>query len=76
MSYFDTKNLVTRLPATTAVLACSGVQDGICPPHTNLAPYNNLPTTDKEYYFYAKMGHSIPNDWTVKMNNFFKARIK
>ena len=76
LSYFDTKNLVTRLPATTAVLACSGVQDGICPPHTNLAPYNNLPTTDKEYYFYAQMGHSIPNDWPVKMNAFFKARIK
>lgn len=76
LSYFDTKNLATRIPATTAVLACSGVQDGTCPPHTNLAPYNNLLTTDKEYYFYPKMGHEIPGDWSSKQSKFFKARIK
>lgn len=76
LSYFDTKNLATRIPASTAVLACSGLQDGTCPPHTNIAPFNNLATTDKEYYFYPDMGHSIPSDWNTKMWNFFKARIK
>ncbi len=76
LSYFDTKNLATRIPASTAVIACSGLLDGTCPPHTNIAPFNNLATTDKEYYFYPDMGHSIPSDWTTKMWNFFKARIK
>lgn len=76
LSYFDTKNLATRIPASTAVLACSGLQDGTCPPHTNIAPFNNLATTDKEYYFYPEMGHSIPSDWTTKMWTFFKDRIK
>ena len=76
LSYFDTKNLVTRIPATTAVIACSGLQDGICPPHTNIAAFNNLATTDKEYYYYPHMGHEIPSGWDSKILAFFKARIK
>ena len=76
LSYFDTKNLATRIPASTAVLACSGLKDGTCPPHTNIAPYNNLLTQDKEYYFYPDMQHEIPGDWSSKMSKFFKARIK
>ena len=74
LSYFDTKNLATRI--SCAVMACSGLQDGTCPPHTNIAPYNNLKSTDKEYYYYPKMQHDIPGDWNSKMNKFFKARIK
>lgn len=76
LSYFDTKNLVTRIPASTAVIACSGLLDETCPPHTNLAPFNNLITTDKVYYFYPKMQHSIPGDWNNKITAFFEARIK
>ena len=74
LSYFDTKNLATRI--SCAVMACSGLQDGTCPPHTNIAPYNNLLSTDKEYYFYPTMQHDIPGDWNSKMSKFFKARIK
>ena len=76
LSYFDTKNLATRIPASTAVMACSGLMDGTCPPHTNIAPFNNLATKDKEYYFYPKMTHEIPGDWNSKMSIFFKERIK
>jgi len=76
LSYFDTKNLATRIPATTAVMGCSGLMDGTCPPHTNIAPFNNLSTTDKEYYFYPKMQHEIPRDWNSKMSKFFKDHIK
>ena len=76
LSYFDTKNLATRIPAGTAVIACSGLQDGTCPPHTNIAPFNNLKTTDKEYYYYPEMQHTIPADWESKITAFFKARIK
>ena len=75
LSYFDTKNLATLIPAGTAVMGCSGLMDGTCPPHTNIAPFNNLATQDKEYYFYPKMQHTIPGDWNSKMSKFFKERI-
>jgi cephalosporin-C deacetylase len=74
LSYFDTKNLATRINA--AVMACSGLQDGTCPPHTNLAPFNNLPTQDKVMYYYPEMKHEIPSDWSGKYYKFFKERIK
>lgn len=75
LSYFDTKNLATRISA--AVLASSGLQDGTCPPHTNIAPFNNLqtPEADKEYIFAPEMQHDYPQGWTTKWNNFFKARM-
>ena len=74
LSYFDTKNLATRI--SCAVMACSGLKDGTCPPHTNIAPFNNLQSTDKVYYFYPEMTHSVPGDWNTKMTKFFKERIK
>ena len=74
LSYFDTKNLATRISA--AVIACSGLQDGTCPPHTNLAPFNNLPTEDKVIYYYPEMGHEIPSDWNKKIMTFFRERMK
>lgn len=74
LSYFDTKNLATRI--TCAVYATSGLQDGTCPPHTNLAPYNNLPSTDKQMHFYPQMGHSYPPTWTNDIMRFFKERMK
>ena len=74
LSYFDTKNLATRI--SCPVIACSNLQDGTCPPHTNLAPYNNLLSTDKEIYFYPELQHVIPSNWPSKTNAFFKAHLK
>ena len=74
LSYFDTKNLATRI--TASVIACSGLQDGTCPPHTNLAPFNNLPTEDKVIYYYPEMGHEIPAGWNKKIMDFFRERMK
>jgi cephalosporin-C deacetylase len=74
LSYFDTKNLATRISAS--VIACSGLQDVTCPPHTNIAPFNNLLTDDKVFYYYPEMGHEIPADWNKKIMNFFKERMK
>ena len=74
LSYFDTKNLATRI--SCAVLACSGLQDETCPPHTNVAPFNNLKSTDKQYYYYPTMQHEIPSDWSSKWSKFFKERMK
>ena len=74
LSYFDTKNLATRISA--AVIACSGLQDVTCPSHTNLAPFNNLPTEDKVMYYYPEMGHEIPAGWNKKIMDFFRERMK
>ena len=75
LSYFDTKNLATRI--SCAVLATSGLQDGTCPPHTNIAPFNNLqtPASDKEYHFYPEMQHDYPKNWNSMIMNFFKERM-
>ena len=74
LSYYDTKNLATRI--SCAVIANLGLQDVICPPHTNIAPYNNLLSTDKEMHYYPLMGHDIPEDWEGKFKAFFRARVK
>ena len=74
LSYFDTKNLATRIAAS--VIACSGLQDGTCPSHTNLAPFNNLSTEDKVMYYYPEMGHEIPAGWNKKIMDFFRERMK
>lgn len=74
LSYFDTKNLATRISCPVIASVC--LQDGTCPPHTNIAPYNNLLSTDKEVYFYPLLQHAIPSDWPSKTSAFFKARTK
>ena len=71
LSYFDTKNLATRI--SCAVWATSGLQDGTCPPHTNLAPFNNLKSTDKTMNFYPEMQHDYPKSWSSDISKFFKA---
>lgn len=74
LSYFDTKNLATRI--SCAVYATSGLQDQTCPPHTNVAPFNNLKSTDKEMHFYPEMTHDYPPGWTSTIMKYFKDRIK
>ncbi len=72
LSYFDTKNLATRI--SCGVLATSGGKDTTCPPHTNIAPYNNLltPAENKEYHFYPEMTHDYPKNWWTMIENFRK----
>lgn len=75
LSYFDTKNLATRI--SCAVLASSGLQDNVCPPRTNIVPFNNLatPQSEKEYIFGPEMGHDYPKNWYTKMNALFKSKM-
>ena len=73
LSYFDTKNLATSISAPT--LACIGLQDNVCPPHTNIAPYNNLQSTDKELIFNPELMHQVSGSWYSDMMAFFAARI-
>ena len=72
LSYFDTKNLATRI--SCPITANIGLMDNICPPHTNIAPYNNAltPAADKQMRFYPKMGHAVPSGWETNYRNFFK----
>lgn len=70
LSYYDTKNLATRIHC--AVLATSGLVDGTCPPHTNIAPYNLIDNPDKEYHFYPNMAHDYPKNWFSMIATFWK----
>lgn len=73
LSYFDTKNLAPYItcPVTTAM----GLQDPVCPPHTNFAPYNNLKVSDKQYVVNADCKHQTPNTWYNDCLTFFKKHI-
>ena len=75
LSYFDTKNLATRI--SCPIIANIGLKDTTCPPHTNIAPFNNAltPAADKEMYYYAEMGHDIPAGWDTKVKKFFKSKM-
>jgi hypothetical protein len=77
LSYFDTKNLATLISKETAVIATIGVQDNVCPPHTNIAPYNNLAEgTVKEISFNPENAHQVADDWyTVYMNYFLSKYV-
>ena len=72
LSYFDTKNLATMIKCP--VITSIGLQDNVCPPHTNIAPYNNLktPGADKQIVFNPELLHQVNNQWSTTYNNFFK----
>ncbi len=73
LSYFDTKNLAPSISAAT--IACLGLQDNVCPPHTNIAPYNNLTVTDKQLIINPELMHQVSGSWYSDMMAFFAARI-
>lgn len=70
LSYFDTKNLATLIHCP--VIETIGLQDNVCPPHTNMAPYNNLPIdVEKEIIYNPLLQHSTANSWWQTYNAFF-----
>lgn len=73
LSYFDTKNLAPRI--SIPVLECIGLLDTTCPPHTNIAPYNNLASTDKQIIYNPDLGHTTASDWWTTMFNFFEKHM-
>lgn len=76
LSYFDTKNLATRV--SCPIMACIGLMDRICPAHTNIAPYNNAltPMDSKQMTFYPGMDHATPPGWDTDTRSFFKNKMK
>lgn len=75
LSYFDTKNLATRI--NCPLIMTLGLQDNVCPPHTNIAPYNNLPATvEKSYSVNAELAHETPAAWHSTVMRFFADHLK
>lgn len=74
LSYFDTKNLATLV--TCPVTSAMGLQDPVCPPHTNFAPYNNFKSEEKHYVVNPECQHETPGDWYNAYMDFFKAHLK
>lgn len=74
LSYFDTKNLATLV--TCPVTSAMGLQDPVCPPHTNFAPYNNFKSEEKHYVVNPECQHETPGDWYNVYMDFFKAHLK
>lgn len=75
LRYFDVKNFTPRIKVP--VLMGVGLQDPTCPPHTNFAGYNNLPSdTPKEYIIYPHAGHTVDySDWNPRRASFFNLHL-
>ncbi len=69
LSYFDIKNLAGWIQCP--VIMAVGLQDEVCPPHTNFAGYNRI-SSEKKYIIYPLEGHSTPAIWQSEKMNFFK----
>jgi len=72
LSYFDVKNLAPWIKCP--VLMAAGLQDNVCPPHTNFAGYN-LITSEKKYLVFPDQGHSVPEEWYRIRMDFFKEKL-
>ena len=76
LSYYDTKNLATNI--TSPYITSIGLQDNVCPPHTNIAPYNNAQTAaeDKSIVYNPELEHQTNNAWNNTFMTFFKKYMK
>lgn len=69
LAYFDVKNFAAAV--TCPVVMGIGLQDPICPPHTNFASYNLL-GGPKEYHVYLRQKHSVAQAWWPMREAFFR----
>ena len=71
LSYFDVKNFTDRI--TCPVLMGFGLQDDVCPPHTNFAGYNHI-TSRKSYITFPLAGHHVETEagWWAARDEFFE----
>ena len=75
LTYFDLKNLTERIECP--VLMGFGLQDVICPPHTNFASYNSIVAT-KRWIVFPEKGHNVgfERKWLESREEFFQSIIK
>lgn len=71
LSYFDIKNFTDKIACP--VLMGFGLQDSVCPPHTNFAGYNRI-TSSKRYVTFPYAGHQVEREarWWAERDAFFK----
>jgi cephalosporin-C deacetylase-like acetyl esterase len=73
LTYFDVKNLAQWI--TCPVLMGIGVQDEVCPPHTNFAVYNQV-KSEKQWLAYPQNGHNTGFEHYGIVMQFFKDKLK
>ena len=71
LSYFDVKNFTDKIECP--VLMAIGLQDPVCPPHTNFAGYNHI-KTEKSWICYPLAGHNVWQQpgWPKVKDDFLK----
>ena len=71
LSYFDVKNFTDRIQCP--VIMAVGLQDPVCPPHTNFAGYNHI-KGEKSWVCYPLAGHNVweQKGWPELKEEFFK----
>lgn len=71
LSYFDVKNFTDRIQCP--VIMAIGLQDPVCPPHTNFAGYNHI-KSEKSWICYPAAGHNVWEQpgWPVEKQSFFE----
>ena len=74
LSYFDIKNFTDRIQCP--VIMAIGLQDDVCPPHTNFAGYNNI-RTEKSWICYPEAFHNVwqQEGWPIAKEDFFEKYI-
>ena len=71
LSYFDVKNFTDRIQCP--VIMAIGLQDPVCPPHTNFAGYNHI-KAEKSWVCYPTAGHNVweQPEWPLVKHQFFE----
>ncbi len=71
LSYFDVKNFTDKIECP--VLMAIGLQDPVCPPHTNFAGYNHI-KSEKSWICYPYAGHNVwqQPEWPVAKEDWFE----
>jgi cephalosporin-C deacetylase-like acetyl esterase/endo-1,4-beta-mannosidase len=71
LSYFDVMNFTDRI--VCPVIMAIGLQDPVCPPHTNFAGYNHI-RTEKSWICYPAAGHNVweQKGWPEEKSRFFE----
>ena len=78
LSYFDTKNMAPYLDCH--VISAVGLQDETCPPHTNVAPFNNINSQNGQLetalIVNPESGHEVHRTWNDDVEAFFDKHLK
>jgi len=74
LSYFDVKNFTDRIGCP--VLMGFGLQDSVCPPHTNFSGFNHI-TSEKQWLCVPLSGHHLERypQWWAARSDFFNKNI-